>query len=54
MEKSSAFIFHSSMKGSRNTTAGVPVLHVVGSSMEENREPFRAGPWDSQQEGDPN
>ena len=35
MKESSAFILRSSMNGSWNTTVGIPVLHVVGSSIEE-------------------
>ena len=46
MEELLAFILHSSMKGSRNTTVGIPVLQVVGSFLEEDREPCRAGPRD--------
>ena len=32
------------MKGSEGTTARIPVLHVVVGSLEEDREPCRAGP----------
>ena len=35
------------MKGSRNTTAGIPVLYVADSSLKEDREPCRAGPRDN-------
>ena len=48
VERSSAFILHSSMIGSRNATAGISILHVVlRQSLEEDREPYRVGPWDN-------
>ena len=43
MEKSLVFIHHSNMKGSRNATVGISILHVVCSPLEEDREPCQAG-----------
>ena len=46
VEELSAFMFHSSMKDIRDSTVEDNVLHEVNKSLEEDREPHRAGPWD--------